>query len=153
MLTDKDVKILLKEYYKTYSDINIITDELIHKNKELDDILESLTLTSQRLSGMPHGTGISNPVERIYEENQKIQQQYADRITYIRKRLEETTKKQNVLQRWIEDSELDELEVSVMDKLYKDGMMDWKIAQIVHCNTRTVWKIRARIFEKLKNSN
>lgn len=151
MLTDKDVKIMLQEYYKTFSRKDNITQELIQKNKKLDDILESLTLTSQRLSGMPHGNNTTKPVERIYEEYEKIQKQYAENARYIRTSLEDVTRKQRALSKWIEDANLSDIEKDVIKYMYKDGLRDWKIAQITYCSTRSVWNYKNKAYNKLKS--
>lgn len=151
MLTDKEVKRMLQDYYKLLEKIDSITEELTNKNEELQSILESLTLTSQELSGMPHGTTTSKPVERIYEEYEKIQKQYADRAIYIRNKLEEYNKKMIIYEKWIEESELTDTEMKVIKYMYKDGLRDWKIGQCIFCSTRSVWNYKEKAFGKLRN--
>ena len=65
-----DPKKRIIDYYKTEKEIDKITRELLDKAAETQDIVESLTLTAVQLTGMPHGTGISKPVENIQDAGQ-----------------------------------------------------------------------------------
>lgn len=144
-----DPKKRIIDYYKTEKEIDKITRELLDKAAETQDIVESLTLTAVQLTGMPHGTGISKPVENIQERYSQIVSQYEARAAEINKELSKLFDKHTIYKEWLEKAELNESELKVIEYKYKDGYADWKIAELLPCNPRTVWKIINRAFNKL----
>jgi len=150
MLTDKEIKSMLIDYFSIkYRKLPDITKELQAKNKELDEILESLALTSQKISDMPHGNNVTDPVSKIYEEYEKIKGQYADNAKYIREKLEEYNKKITIYELWIQESKLTDNEQMILQYMYKDGLRDWKIAQLMSYDSRSIWRLRKKAFEKM----
>lgn len=152
MLTDKEVIKMLQDYYCIRDKkIPDISEELINKQKEVDAIVESLTLSASKVSEELHGSGISKPVERIYEEKEKICKQYEERLKYIRIDLEEYNKKIRIYEKWLKETNITDEEQKLLEYMYGDGLKDWKIGQLIHCSKTTVWNYRKIALNKLKN--
>lgn len=147
-----DPKVRVIEYYRANVDeeIDKITKELKEKKKELDEIIEALTLSAVKLTGLPSGTGISKPVEQIQQQQDRIIKIYKKRLDEIEADLTHLFNKKKDYEDWLESANLSDTEINAIKYKYKNGYADWKVAEKIPCNTRTVWKILSRAFNKLK---
>ena len=147
-----DPKTRVIEYYRANVDeeIDKITKELKEKKKELDEIIESLTLSAVKITGLPSGTGISKPVEQIQQQQDRIIKIYKKRLDEIESDLTHLFNKKKNYEEWLEAANLSDIEINAIKYKYKNGYADWKVAEKIPCNTRTVWKILSRAFNKLK---
>lgn len=148
--SQKDTKTLIRDYYYVINkQIPKINQELLGMKKEIDDIIEALTLSANKISDEVHGSGISKPVERIYEEKERITKLYENRLKDVGDELEQCLKKERIYKKWFADSELNEKEEDVIRYTYSDGLIDWKIASKIGYESRTVRRIRKKALEKL----
>jgi DNA-directed RNA polymerase specialized sigma subunit len=108
-----------------------------------------LTLSANKISDEVHGSGISKPVERIYEEKERITKLYENRLKGVGDELEQYLKKERIYKKWFADSKLNEKETDVIKYTYSDGLTDWKIASKMIYDSRTVRRIRKKALEKL----
>lgn len=150
-LSDKDIKRMLIEYYNTFNRLDELAKEITGWEKELDSMVESLMLSAQRISDMPKPKyNNTSSVERIYESTEEIRLVYEERLERTRNELREVVRKQELLHKWIKEAELTDIEEKIIRYMYKDGLQDWKIGDKVGYNRRSIWKVRKKIFEKLK---
>lgn len=149
-LSDKEIKSMLIGYYKTFNKLDELSKDIAKWDKELEDILESLALTSQQLSDMPKGKGNTyNPVENILKEYEKIKEIYKNKAADTRKELQETLRRQSALKKWIDTAELTDTEKEVIRYMYRDGLRDWKIGQLIGYDARTVRRKKQGALKKL----
>ena len=146
----KETKMLIKDYYYVINkQIPKIKQELLNKEKEIDDIISALTLSANKISDEVHSSGISKPVERIAEEKEKICDLFRNSLEELRKELEQCLKKERIYKKWFTDSKLNEKEEDVVRYTYSDGLIDWRIAYNIGYESRTVRRIRKKALEKL----
>ena len=99
---------------------------------------------------MPKGKGSTyNPVENILKEYEKIKEIYKEKAADTRKELQETLRKQNALKKWIDTAELTDTEKEVIGYMYRDGLRDWKIGQLIGYDARTVRRKKQGALKKL----
>lgn len=151
--SQKETKILIKDYYYVINKrIPKIKQELLDKEKEIDDIISALTLSANKISDEVHGSGISKPVERIYEEKERLCELFRSSLEDLRTELEQCMRKERIYKKWFADSKLNEKEENVIRYTYSDGLIDWKIASKIGYESRTVRRIRKKALEKLSTN-
>ena len=149
-LSQKEIKALIRDYYYVINkQLPKINQELLGMKKEIDEIISALTLSANKISDEVHGSGISKPVERIYEEKERITKLYENRLKDVGDELEQYLKKERIYKKWFADSQLNEKEEDVIRYTYSDGLIDWKIASKIGYESRTVRRIRKKALEKL----
>ena len=149
-LSQKEIKALIRDYYYVINkQLPKINQELLGMKKEIDESISALTLSANKISDEVHGSGISKPVERIYEEKERITKLYENRLKDVGDELEQYLKKERIYKKWFADSQLNEKEEDVIRYTYSDGLIDWKIASKIGYESRTVRRIRKKALEKL----
>lgn len=151
MLEDKEVERMLTDLYKASKTLDDLSEKITNWSEELDEMIKSLMLTAQKISDMPKPKyKKSNPVENVYKNIEEIRMVYVNRIKRARNTLQDAEKKDNLLEKWIKEAKLDEVEEKIIEYTYKNRMITIVIARDLGYSERSIKYKRKEAIDKLK---
>ncbi len=134
-MTPNELQRMLEYYPFIPEDIKKKQEQLKEQVYNKQDILD--TLKAAMMTGMPHGTDVSNPTEKVVEIANDI---YLERILYIEDEIRQLFKKQERVERYLD--KLNKTEKAIIEmRLFKNRPDTWfAVARKIHYS-------RARCFE------
>jgi len=123
---------------------------LERRNRQLIDLIREIapTLQAQRLTGMPRGSGTSDPVARSVEQMEQRRSEYQRELdehdAEIRQRRAEQEAMDELMRLWLTD-----LQRQIIDLHYREGRTFDYIAGRLECSSRWIKKQEEKAIRKI----
>lgn len=124
-----------------------VTEYCAHRHRDMIEYIELMDavgdIKPQTLSGMPHGTDVGNPTERLAE----LRMRYAERIDCLSREIDKELRLSHDIDELI--AELEPIEQTILDLRYKGGKSYMGIADELNYCERQVKRTEYEAIEKL----
>ena len=120
------------------------------RSRQLIDLINDVTPTirAQQITGMPHGSGVSDPVGRAVEQMEQRRSEYQRELDEIDKEIRQRRAEQEAIDEkmrmWLTD-----LQIQIIDLHYREGRTFEYIAGKLTYYGRYVQKLEEKAVKKL----